>query len=341
MMYLEASTKSISAALFVRREEGQVPIYFISKVLQGAELNYPHTRKTNTSVGTRSEKATMIFSSTYGSSPNQLSYQKALTKPKNSRRVTKWEIELGEHNIMFRARGASNKETPKDFSIEAPPKDNSKEVGRKTDTKLKETKLSCEWKVYTDGASSSDGLGTGLMLIGPEGNLRSQATSHQRISTKNKGNPKKRKNEGSDKRKESKEVASIEGAYYQNQGPHMIREVHEGELYKTIDTSDYSLIQTEKGTNLRPGGKEYTYALRFEFETMNNEAEYEAFLACLRIAQEIKIVNLANFADSQLLVPQQKEQSFHPQGRRFCFTIAKQHRNPADVAGSSYDKRSS
>ncbi|GKC99244.1 reverse transcriptase domain-containing protein [Tanacetum coccineum] len=31
-------------------------------------------------------------------------------------------------------------------------------------------------------------------------------------------------------------------------------------------------------------GKEYTYALRFEFETTNNEAEYEALLAGLRIA---------------------------------------------------------
>ncbi|GJW59865.1 hypothetical protein Tco_0109200 [Tanacetum coccineum] len=61
------------------------------------------------------------------------------------------------------------------------------------------------------------------------------------------------------KRKESKEVASIEEAYYQNEmcrnpvgmaGPHMIREVHEGELYMIIDASDHSLIQTTKGTNL-------------------------------------------------------------------------------------------
>ncbi|GKA05278.1 reverse transcriptase domain-containing protein [Tanacetum coccineum] len=76
------------------------------------------------------------------------------------------------------------------------------------------------------------------------------------------------------KRKESKDVASIEEAYYQNelrryhskrsnhstykvgdfvlllqnntenpqvwQGPHMIREVHEGELYKIINAFDHS-----------------------------------------------------------------------------------------------------
>ncbi|GKA96358.1 reverse transcriptase domain-containing protein, partial [Tanacetum coccineum] len=33
-----------------------------------------------------------------------------------------------------------------------------------------------------------------------------------------------------------------------------------------------------------PDGKEYTYALRFEFETTNNEVEYEALLAGLHIA---------------------------------------------------------
>nr|GFA02187.1 reverse transcriptase domain-containing protein [Tanacetum cinerariifolium] len=29
---------------------------------------------------------------------------------------------------------------------------------------------------------------------------------------------------------------------------------------------------------ISPGGKEYMYVLRFEFETINNEAEYEALL---------------------------------------------------------------
>ncbi|GJZ43975.1 reverse transcriptase domain-containing protein [Tanacetum coccineum] len=45
MMYLTASIESISAALFAKREEEQVPIYFVSRVLQGAELNYPRLEK--------------------------------------------------------------------------------------------------------------------------------------------------------------------------------------------------------------------------------------------------------------------------------------------------------
>ncbi|GJW23823.1 reverse transcriptase domain-containing protein [Tanacetum coccineum] len=50
-----------------------------------------------------------------------------------------------------------------------------------------------------------------------------------------------------------------------------------------------------------PEGKEYTYALRFEFETTNNEAEYEALLAGLRKAQEMEIAKVVIFLDSQLL----------------------------------------
>nr|GEX80225.1 putative ribonuclease H-like domain-containing protein [Tanacetum cinerariifolium] len=51
-------------------------------------------------------------------------------------------------------------------------------------------------------------------------------------------------------------------------------------------------------------GKEYTYALRFEFETTNHEEEYEALLAGLRIAKEIRVQELTIFVDSQLVANQ-------------------------------------
>ncbi|GJV51578.1 hypothetical protein Tco_1447319 [Tanacetum coccineum] len=82
------------------------------------------------------------------------------------RRVAKWVIELGEHDIMFQERGD---ETPKDFLIEVPLKDNKKEAEEKADIKPTKTELRCEWKHFTNGAASSDGSGAGLMLIDPEG----------------------------------------------------------------------------------------------------------------------------------------------------------------------------
>ncbi|GJY24936.1 reverse transcriptase domain-containing protein [Tanacetum coccineum] len=111
----------------------------------------------------------------------------------------------GEHDIVFQERGD---ETPKDFLIEVPLEDNKEEAEEKADTKPTKTKLSCEWKLFTDGVASFDGSSVGLMPIDPE-------------------------------------------------------------------------------------GKEYTYAIRFKFETTNNEAEYKALLAELRISQEMEITSLA------------------------------------------------
>ncbi|GJR97178.1 reverse transcriptase domain-containing protein [Tanacetum coccineum] len=50
-----------------------------------------------------------------------------------------------------------------------------------------------------------------------------------------------------------------------------------------IDGSGAGLILTN------PEGTEFTYALRFRFDATNNEAEYEALIAGLRIAEQIYI----------------------------------------------------
>ncbi|GJX16350.1 reverse transcriptase domain-containing protein [Tanacetum coccineum] len=60
---------------------------------------------------------------------------------------------------------------------------------------------------------------------------------------------------------------------------------------------------------ISPEGKEYTYALRFEFETTNNEVEYKALLAGLRVVEEMEIKDLVIFIDSQLVANQVKAYS--------------------------------
>ncbi|GJT60400.1 reverse transcriptase domain-containing protein [Tanacetum coccineum] len=132
IMYLTASTESISAALFTKRKEEQVLIYFL--ILLGFN-------KVNTA-----------------------SYVNTVWV--KGRRVAKWTIELGEHDISFQKRGD---ETPKDFLIEVPPEDNRKETEGRPNTKSNKMELSYEWKLYIDRATSSDGSGAGLMLIDPEG----------------------------------------------------------------------------------------------------------------------------------------------------------------------------
>ncbi|GJW85314.1 hypothetical protein Tco_0158459 [Tanacetum coccineum] len=96
-----------------------------------------------------------------------------LTGPEKTGRAAKWVIKLGEHNIVFLRR--NEKETPIDFLVEIPFEDNGKKE------KPKEVPdLNSKWKLYTDGASNSDGSGSGLMLIDPEGKEYAYALRYDR-----------------------------------------------------------------------------------------------------------------------------------------------------------------
>nr|GEY14586.1 reverse transcriptase domain-containing protein [Tanacetum cinerariifolium] len=67
--------------------------------------------------------------------------------------------------------------------------------------------------------------------------------------------------------------------------------------------TDGSSCLEESGTGLiltSPEGKEFTYALRFKFDASNNEAEYEALVAGLRIEKQMGVKNLTAKVDSRL-----------------------------------------
>nr|GEY35986.1 reverse transcriptase domain-containing protein [Tanacetum cinerariifolium] len=65
-----------------------------------------------------------------------------------------------------------------------------------------------------------------------------------------------------------------------------------------VDGSGAGLILTN------PEGVEFTYALRFQFAASNNEAEYEALVAGLRIATQMGVKNLQANVDSKLAANQ-------------------------------------
>nr|GFD41653.1 reverse transcriptase domain-containing protein [Tanacetum cinerariifolium] len=65
-----------------------------------------------------------------------------------------------------------------------------------------------------------------------------------------------------------------------------------------VDGSGAGLILTN------PDGIEFTYALRFQFAASNNEAEYEALIAGLRITTQMGVKNIQANVDSKLVVNQ-------------------------------------
>ncbi|XP_076929449.1 uncharacterized protein LOC143593845 [Bidens hawaiensis] len=55
---------------------------------------------------------------------------------------------------------------------------------------------------------------------------------------------------------------------------------------------------------VNPEGHEFTYAIKLDFKSTNNEAEYEAFLAGLRIANKLGVEHLEARVDSMLIAGQ-------------------------------------
>nr|GEY26837.1 hypothetical protein [Tanacetum cinerariifolium] len=71
--------------------------------------------------------------------------------------------------------------------------------------------------------------------------------------------------------------------------------------------TDGSLCVDGSGTGLiltSPEGTEFTYALRFQFTASNNEVEYEALIASLRIAAQMGVRNVYVSVDSKLVANQ-------------------------------------
>ena len=71
-----------------------------------------------------------------------------------------------------------------------------------------------------------------------------------------------------------------------------------------------------------PEGAEVSYAVRFEFQLMNNQAEYEAFITRFGLAHALRVERVEIRADSQLVCNQLNEQ-FQARGEKMELYLKK------------------
>ncbi|GKD04482.1 reverse transcriptase domain-containing protein, partial [Tanacetum coccineum] len=93
----------------------------------------------------------------------------------------------------------------------------------------------------------------------------------------------------------------------EEESPDTLMEVKEKLLEPWILFTDGSSCIDGSGAGLiltNPEGMEFTYALRFGFDATNNEAEYEALIAGLSIAEQMGVKNLQANVDSRLVANQ-------------------------------------
>ncbi|XP_056696908.1 uncharacterized protein [Spinacia oleracea] len=155
-LYVAVSPGTVSAVLLREEEKKQQPIYFTSRTLTGAETRYPLIEKVAYAVVVAARKLRPYFDSHQITVLTDQPLEKVLDKIERSGRLAAWAFELSEFGIKYQPRTAIKAQALADFLAEC----SYQEM-------LDDTKST--WEVFTDGSSTVNGSGAGVVLIPPTG----------------------------------------------------------------------------------------------------------------------------------------------------------------------------
>ncbi|GJY55574.1 reverse transcriptase domain-containing protein [Tanacetum coccineum] len=125
IMYLAAAKEAVSAVLMTERKGKQVPIYFVSRVLQGPEINYTSMEKLILALVSASKRLKRYFQAHKVVVITDQPIKQLLSNPKVTGRLLKWRFELEEHDIQYRPRTSVKGKILADFIVERPEDDAS------------------------------------------------------------------------------------------------------------------------------------------------------------------------------------------------------------------------
>ncbi|KAL2238323.1 UNVERIFIED_CONTAM: Retrovirus-related Pol polyprotein from transposon [Sesamum indicum] len=159
-VYLGVSEHAVSSVL-VREEGGrQNPIYYVSKMLQGAELRYTEMEKLALALVVTARKLRPYFQSHKVIVLTNYPLKHIMSRPEASGRLIKWTVELGQHDIEYRPRTAQKAQVLADFVTEL--------AGEPDPPRMVEEQTS-KWMLHVDGASNANSGGAGVWIQGPKG----------------------------------------------------------------------------------------------------------------------------------------------------------------------------
>ncbi|GKU87084.1 hypothetical protein SLEP1_g1535 [Rubroshorea leprosula] len=157
-LYLGVTEEAVSSILLREENKNQKPVCYVSKVLQGAEQNYPLAEKAAFALVYTARKLRAYFQSHQIVVYTDLPLRKMLQKPELSGRLIGWSVELSENDLKFRPRTTIKGQAVADFLVEC------------TSITNKETAPEHPvWVLYVDGAANTEGSGAGAVLLGPDG----------------------------------------------------------------------------------------------------------------------------------------------------------------------------
>ncbi|GJT06043.1 reverse transcriptase domain-containing protein [Tanacetum coccineum] len=118
IVYLAAVKEAISVVLMMKRNGKQMPIYFVSRALQGPEINYTPMEKLILAIVSASKRLKQYFLAHTIVVITGQPIKQILSNPKVTRRLLKWCFELEEHDIHYRPRTSVKGKILADFIME-------------------------------------------------------------------------------------------------------------------------------------------------------------------------------------------------------------------------------
>ncbi|XP_056685866.1 uncharacterized protein [Spinacia oleracea] len=157
-LYLAISDYALSAVLLTERDGMQLPVYFVSHMLQNADLKYPTIEKFSFALFLASKKLRPYFLAhrliVYTDQP----LKRPFTNLEASGRMLNWAIELNAFDISYEPRKAIKGQAFADFIAE---------MTRPLYLKNEKT----QWVVHEDSSATQNGCGACIICESPEGDV--------------------------------------------------------------------------------------------------------------------------------------------------------------------------
>ncbi|GKF41220.1 putative reverse transcriptase domain, ribonuclease H-like domain protein [Tanacetum coccineum] len=126
-VYLIASKRNVSAVLMAKGGKKQAPVYFVSRILHGAEQKYPELEKLILALVYAARKLRTYFQEHPIQVLSDMPIKQVLAKPKKLGRIAKWAIRLGEHEIEFKGGNSIKVQILANFFAETSPTEREEE----------------------------------------------------------------------------------------------------------------------------------------------------------------------------------------------------------------------
>ncbi|XP_064940576.1 uncharacterized protein LOC135594082 [Musa acuminata AAA Group] len=174
-IYLATSWHAVSSVLTKEASGEQLPVYYISHVLNGPEERYPPIERLALALVLVARKLCPYFQAHLIEVITDQLLRQVLSKFDVAGRLLKWSVELGEFDIHYVPRTAIKAQSIADFISElAQIKDEGSEQSGEA------------WVLHVDRLTTSSGAGAGLVLSAPNGRsfersfrFRFQATNNE------------------------------------------------------------------------------------------------------------------------------------------------------------------